>query len=91
MPVMLQVRNLPDDIHAKLKQRAKDAGLTLSDFVAQELAALVETKSNRDVVEWAKAHRQSLTSGDVVDAVRAGREERDEQIWSSTHPHSSAF
>ena len=73
MPVMLQVRNLPDDIHAKLKQRAKDVGLTLSDFVAQELAALVETKSNRDVVA----------------AVRASRKERDEQIWSSTHPHSS--
>ena len=89
MPVMLQVRNLPDDIHAKLKQRAKDAGLSLSDFVAQELAALVATKSNREVVEWAKSHRGSLSSDDVVHAVRVGREERDEQIWSSTHPHSS--
>ncbi len=89
MPVMLQVRNLPDEIHAKLKQRAKDVGLTLSDFVAQELAALVETKSNRDVVEWAKSHREPLTSDDVVAAVRASRKERDEQIWSSTHPHSS--
>ena len=89
MPVMLQVRNLPDEIHAKLKQRARDAGLSLSDFVAQELAAVVATKSNREVMEWVKLNRDPSTTADTADAVHASREERDEQIWSSTHPRSS--
>ena len=84
---MLQVRNLPDDVHAKLKQRAKDEGLSLSEFVARELAALVSTKSNREIVEWAKAHRilNAVTTEDIVQAIHDGRQERDDAIWSSIH------
>ena len=87
MPVTLHVRNLPDDVHAKLKQRAKDEGLFLSEYVARELAALVSTKSNREIVEWAKAHPilTDITSDDIVQAIHDGRQERDDAIWSSIH------
>lgn len=87
---MLQVRNLPDDVHAKLKQRAKDEGLSLSDYVSRELAALVSTKSNREIVEWAKAHPlfPDITTEDIVQAVHDGRQERDDAIWSSIHQRS---
>ncbi|MFZ4893934.1 FitA-like ribbon-helix-helix domain-containing protein [Plantibacter sp. Mn2098] len=42
MGVMLQVRNLSEDVHAVLKARAKAAGLSLSDYVAQELGKIAE-------------------------------------------------
>jgi len=33
MPKMLQVRNLPDPVHAELVRRARRSGRTLTDFV----------------------------------------------------------
>ncbi len=75
---MLQVRNLPDDVHAKLKQRAKDARMSLSDYVAHELASLVETKSNREILEWAAQQRHAnLKRDDVVRAIHSERRPRD--------------
>lgn len=65
-------------MHAKLKQRAKEARMSLSDYVAQELAAHVATKSNREILEWAAKRRDTgLTSQDVVDAIHAGRADRE--------------
>ena len=37
MSKMLQVRNLPDEVHARLKERAAQERMSLSDYVAQEL------------------------------------------------------
>jgi plasmid stability protein len=37
---MIQIRNVPDDLHRDLKARAARAGMTLSDFLLAELRAL---------------------------------------------------
>jgi plasmid stability protein len=37
---MVQIRNVPDALHRKLKSRAADSGQTLSDFLLAELARL---------------------------------------------------
>jgi len=76
MPVMLQVRNLPDDVHAKLKARAAEARMSLSDYVAVELAKLVEYRSNAEIVaEFRRQHPEiTMTNEDVVAAVRAERD-----------------
>ena len=34
---MIQIRNVPDDIHRELKVRAAVAGMSLSDFLNAEL------------------------------------------------------
>jgi plasmid stability protein len=36
---MIQIRNVPEDVHRKLKAKAALAGLSLSDFLLQELVA----------------------------------------------------
>jgi plasmid stability protein len=36
MSKMIQLRNVPDDLHRKLKARAASAGMTLSDFLIRE-------------------------------------------------------
>lgn len=38
MPKMIQIRNVPDRLHAKLKARAAMAGTSLSDYLVRLLA-----------------------------------------------------
>ena len=37
MSKMVQIRNVPDALHRKLKARALDSGRTLSDYLLDEL------------------------------------------------------
>ena len=39
---MIQVRNVPENIHRRLKARAAQAGLSLSDYVVGELRKVTE-------------------------------------------------
>ena len=49
MPSVL-VRDLPDDVHAGLQQRAEAAGQSLQQYLAFELARLASTPSLQDVL-----------------------------------------
>ena len=40
MSKMVQIRNVPDTLHRKLKVRAAGSGQTLSDYLLAELARL---------------------------------------------------
>ena len=40
MPKTVQIRNVPDALHRKLKVRAADSGRTLSDYLLAELERL---------------------------------------------------
>lgn len=37
MPKTIQIRNIPDDLHKKLKVRAAQAGMTLSNYLLSEI------------------------------------------------------
>jgi hypothetical protein len=45
MSKMIQVRNVPDELHLALKARALAEGMTLSDFIKRELSQLSEKKT----------------------------------------------
>ncbi len=70
---MLQVRRVPDDVHAELKRRAKDSGLTLSDFALRELERAVERPSIRDVLDRAASRRTQLGFTEARSAILADR------------------
>lgn len=42
MSKMIQIRNVPDEVHKKLKMRALEEGLTLSDLLVREARQLAE-------------------------------------------------
>ena len=42
MSKMIQIRDVPDELHRKLKLRAVQEGVTLSDLLAREARRLVE-------------------------------------------------
>ena len=50
MPNVL-VRDLPDDVHAALQQRANERGQSLQQYLSSELRRLVEQPSLEEVLE----------------------------------------
>ena len=45
MPVMIQIRNVPDALHRRLKSRAALSGMSLSDFLLKEIEKVAERPS----------------------------------------------
>jgi plasmid stability protein len=59
MPKMIQIRNVPDDVHRRLRMRAAEAGMSLSDYLLQEVTEVAGSLTTREVVERA-GHRGPL-------------------------------
>jgi antitoxin FitA len=56
MSKMLQVRNVPEDVHRTLKSRAAREGMSLSDFIKRELARAAERPT---MLEWLERTQQA--------------------------------
>jgi len=69
---MIQIRNVPDDIHRELKVRAAQAGMSLSDFLNAELARLAARRPLEELIAELDFERV-LQPGEAAEAVRAGR------------------
>jgi len=48
---MIQVRNVPDALHRKLKSRAASEGLSLSDFVLREMESVAQFPTLKEMAE----------------------------------------
>jgi antitoxin FitA len=75
MSKMIQIRNVPDDLHRELKMRAAAAGMSMSDYIKRELSR----KSRKSTIKEIRARSKgrsagsTLTSKDVVDTIREMR------------------
>lgn len=69
---MIQIRNVPDDVHRELKVRAARAGMSLSDMLNAELARLANRRPLDELVAELDLDRV-LPAGEAAKAVRAGR------------------
>ena len=49
MSKMLQIRNVPDDVHRLLKARAALAGLSMSDYVLREIRKSLTRPTREEV------------------------------------------
>ena len=58
MTKMIQIRNVPDDLHRKLKVRAAQAGMTLSDYLLSEIEQVAEKPSLQEWLEMVKHHER---------------------------------
>lgn len=74
MSKMLQVRNLPDEVHARLKERAAAERMSLSDFVARELTKLVRYRSNAEIIAEARKKTFDISREELVEGIRRDRE-----------------
>ncbi len=74
MSKMIQLRHVPDDLHRKLKARAALAGLSLSDYLLQEVRRVAE-RPTVDELRSRLALRASVTPKiSPAEAVRAERD-----------------
>jgi len=48
---MIQIRNVPDPLHRKLKSRAALEGLSLSEFLLKEIEHVAERPSLKELAE----------------------------------------
>jgi plasmid stability protein len=48
---MIQIRNVPDSVHRRLKARAAEAGMTLSDYLARELERIARIPTDDEIRE----------------------------------------
>ena len=55
---MIQIRNVPDEIHRTLKSRAALAGMTLSDYLLEALRHLAVLPTNEEMVARLYGHEQ---------------------------------
>jgi antitoxin FitA len=75
MSKMIQIRNVPDELHRDLKKRAALAGMSMSDYIKREL----DRKSRKSTINeiYARSRGRSagstMTTQDVVDAIREAR------------------
>ena len=73
---MVQIRNMPDSLHRELKSRAALAGMSLSDYLLDELRRAAE----RPTIAEMKGRLAKLPPVDLgmsaADAVRLERDSR---------------
>jgi len=73
---MIQVRNVPEDVHQKLKVRAAQLGMSLSDYLKGELVRLAETPTLDEMLERLSRRLPVELGEPIEDAIRAEREQR---------------
>ncbi len=73
---MVQVRNVPDEVHRRLKSRAAMEGKSLSEYALGELRRALERPTRRELIERVQARERAVVSEPVATALRAERDAR---------------
>lgn len=76
MSVMIQIRNVPDALHRKLKARAAEAGTSLSDYLLADLRKAAERPTPEELRERLRARPAVTLPEPAARAVRAERDAR---------------
>lgn len=76
MSKMVQIRNMPDGMHRVLKSRAAAQGMSLSDYLLQELRKSVEVPTMQEWLERVRSRAPVTPDISSEEAVRAERDAR---------------
>jgi hypothetical protein len=70
---MIQIRNVPDELHRSLKERAAREGRTLSDLILSDLPRLAHKPSPEEIL--ARIRTRAPVGGPPADElIRSGRD-----------------
>ena len=76
MSRMIQVRNVPDNLHRILKAQAALAGMSLSDFLLAEIRRVAERPTLAELRERLRRRSHVAAPGSAAEAVRRERDSR---------------
>ena len=76
MSKTIQIRNVPDELHRRLKSRAAETGMSLSDYLLAEIRRSAERPTSAEL--WRRLRSRARVSPSIapVEAVRQERERR---------------
>lgn len=75
MSKMIQIRNVPDDLHRELKMRAAAAGMSMSDYIKRELGRKRRRSTIKEIGARSRGRSadSTLTTQKLVDIIREAR------------------
>jgi plasmid stability protein len=76
MPKSLQIRDVPDDVHATLRARAAVAGMSLSEYALRALTEVAARPTVAEVLRTAGERSGGVPREVIVETVRQLREKR---------------
>lgn len=76
MPKNLQIRNVPDRVHRRLKARAAMEGVTLSELALTELTRAAELPTRAEILARIGARDPVADRPPAAEILRAEREAR---------------
>jgi len=71
--VMIQIRNVPEDVHRKLKVRAAESGRTLSDYLLEIVRRETEQPTLEELVARIKTREPvelPMSSAEIIRELR---------------------
>jgi antitoxin FitA len=72
----VQIRNVPDDLHRKLKMRAAKAGMSLSEYLLAELRRSAEAPTMEEFLELVRSRGLVHLKTTPADLIREDRDTR---------------
>ncbi len=76
MTAMIQIRNVPDALHRRLKSRAALAGMSLSDYLLGEIREVAERPTLEELRNRLQQRSRVTPSMAPADAIRSARDPR---------------
>ena len=74
MTKMIQIRNVPEPLHRKLKVRAAEAGQSLSDYLLAELERVAARPTREEMLLRIHGRRRVSLKTPAAQIIREGRE-----------------
>ena len=74
MTAMIQIRNVPTEMHRQLKARAAKAGMSLSDYLLNEARRSLEQPTMEELLARVKTRTPVVTSESPAEILRAERD-----------------
>jgi plasmid stability protein len=74
MSKMIQLRNVPDAVHRRLKARAALAGTSLSEYLVEEMRRIASLPTREEMLARLGTRSRSTLDVPAADVVREGRD-----------------
>jgi plasmid stability protein len=73
---MVQIRNVPAELHRRLKARAAIEGMSMSDYVLREVRKALDHPTRQEVLARLAARPARRLARAAADVIRAERDSR---------------
>ena len=74
MSKMIHIRNVPDGLHRKIKARAAQSGMTLSDYLLAEIERIAALPTREEMLARLHARTRVKLSTPTAEIIRRERE-----------------